>query len=166
MASSFVLSMCGLAESMHQSAPKRPIQGSNMHIVEREPSVEKGSRLEKPRPDRPRAYRLVHAPCVLDEESLQALFDEPLGRAQKEGEDAASKARPGDKRKDPPAHASSNNPSQLTSQLTITLFSTKFEDGKIEYIIRYNRRSRPFYRARALITSEQSRDPTKMKELL
>ncbi|CAA7044047.1 unnamed protein product [Microthlaspi erraticum] len=42
---------------------------------------------------------LVQAPCVLDEESLQALFDEPLGRALKEGEDAASKARPGDKRK-------------------------------------------------------------------
>ncbi|CAA7053224.1 unnamed protein product [Microthlaspi erraticum] len=38
---------------------------------------------------------LVQAPCVLDEESLQALFDEPLGRALKEGEDAASKARPG-----------------------------------------------------------------------
>ncbi|CAA7027608.1 unnamed protein product [Microthlaspi erraticum] len=39
--------------------------------------------------------RLVQAPCVLDEESLQALFDEPLGRALKEGEDVASKARPG-----------------------------------------------------------------------
>ncbi|CAA7041334.1 unnamed protein product [Microthlaspi erraticum] len=58
--------------------------------VERETRVEKGSRLdklklEKPRPERPRADRLVHAPCVLDEESLQAFFDEPLGRALKEG---------------------------------------------------------------------------------
>ncbi|CAA7014530.1 unnamed protein product [Microthlaspi erraticum] len=58
--------------------------------------------------------RLVQAPCVLDEESLQALFDEPLGRALKEGEDVASKARPGDKRKDPPAQAPSVKPSQLT----------------------------------------------------
>ncbi|CAA7051104.1 unnamed protein product [Microthlaspi erraticum] len=58
--------------------------------------------------------RLVQAPCVLDEESLQALFDEPLGRALKEGEDVASKARPGDKRKDPPAQAPSS--SHLSSQ--------------------------------------------------
>ncbi|CAA7037731.1 unnamed protein product [Microthlaspi erraticum] len=106
--------------------------------------------------------RLVQAPCVLDEESLQALFDEPLGRALKEGEDAASKARPGDKRKDPPAQA----PSVKPSQLTMTLFPTKFENGKIEYKIRYKGRSRPFSRAKALVTSEQSRDPTKLKELL
>ncbi|CAA7018060.1 unnamed protein product [Microthlaspi erraticum] len=95
-------------------------------------------------------------------ESLQALFDEPLGRALKEGEDAASKARPGDKRKDPPAQA----PSVKPSQLTMTLFPTKFENGKIEYKIRYKGRSRPFSRAKALVTSEQSRDPTKLKELL
>ncbi|CAA7017878.1 unnamed protein product [Microthlaspi erraticum] len=66
---------------------------------ERGPRIEKPrlerARVEKPRSDRPRAERLVQAPCVLDEESLQALFDEPLGRALKEGEDAASKARPG-----------------------------------------------------------------------
>ncbi|CAA7039474.1 unnamed protein product [Microthlaspi erraticum] len=111
---------------------------------------------------RPRADRLVQAPCVLDEESLQALFDEPLGRALKEGEDVASKARPGDKRKDPPAQA----PSVKPSQLTMTLFPTKFENGKIEYKIRYKGRSRPFSRAKALVTSEQSRDPTKLKELL
>ncbi|CAA7018046.1 unnamed protein product [Microthlaspi erraticum] len=110
----------------------------------------------------PRADRLVQAPCVLDEESLQALFDEPLGRALKEGEDVASKARPGDKRKDPPAQAPSFKPSQLT----MTLFPTKFENGKIEYKIRYKGRSRPFSRAKALVTSEQSRDPTKLKELL
>ncbi|CAA7038425.1 unnamed protein product [Microthlaspi erraticum] len=71
--------------------------------VERGPRIEKPrlerARVEKPRSDRPRADRLVQAPCVLDEESLQALFDEPLGRALKEGEDVASKARPGDKRK-------------------------------------------------------------------
>ncbi|CAA7046321.1 unnamed protein product [Microthlaspi erraticum] len=63
---------------------------------ERGPRIEKPrlerARVEKPRSDRPRADRLVQAPCVLDEESLQALFDEPLGRALKEGEDAASKA--------------------------------------------------------------------------
>ncbi|CAA7029435.1 unnamed protein product [Microthlaspi erraticum] len=67
--------------------------------VERGPRIEKPrlerARVEKPRSDRPRADRLVQAPCVLDEESLQALFDEPLGRALKEGEDVASKARPG-----------------------------------------------------------------------
>ncbi|CAA7038292.1 unnamed protein product [Microthlaspi erraticum] len=66
---------------------------------ERGPRIEKPrlerARVEKPRSDRPRADRLVQAPCVLDEESLQALFDEPLGRALKEGEDVASKARPG-----------------------------------------------------------------------
>ncbi|CAA7045004.1 unnamed protein product [Microthlaspi erraticum] len=111
-------------------------------------------RVERPRSDRPRADRLVQAPCVLDEESLQALFDEPLGSAQKEGEDAASKALVGEKRKDPPAQVSSAKPSQLT----MTLFPTKFENGKIEYKIRYKGRSRPFSRAKALVTSEQSRD--------
>ncbi|CAA7021726.1 unnamed protein product [Microthlaspi erraticum] len=119
-------------------------------------------RVERPRSDRPRADRLVQAPCVLDEESLQALFDEPLGSAQKEGEDAASKALVGEKRKNPPAQVSSAKPSQLT----MTLFPTKFENGKIEYKIRYKGRSRPFSRAKALVTSEQSRDPTKLKELL
>ncbi|CAA7033485.1 unnamed protein product [Microthlaspi erraticum] len=74
------------------------------------PDVAKGTRIEKPRlerprSDRPRADRLVQAPFVLDEESLQALFDEPLVRALKEGEDVASKARPCDKRKDPPVQA-------------------------------------------------------------
>ncbi|CAA7016960.1 unnamed protein product [Microthlaspi erraticum] len=68
----------------------------------------------------------------LDEESLQALFDEPLGSAQKEGEDAASKALVGEKRKNPPAQVSSAKPSQLR----MTLFPTKFENGKIEYKIR------------------------------
>ncbi|CAA7056291.1 unnamed protein product [Microthlaspi erraticum] len=120
------------------------------------------SQVERPRSDRPRADRLVQAPCVLDEESLQALFDEPLGSAQKEGEDAASKALVGEKRKDPPAQVSSAKPSQLT----MTLFPTKFENGKIEYKIRYKGRSRPFSRAKALVTSEQSKDPTKLKELL
>ncbi|CAA7038859.1 unnamed protein product [Microthlaspi erraticum] len=109
--------------------------------VDKEPRVGK---------DKTRADRLVQAPCVLDEESLQALFDEPLGRALKEGEDVASKARPGDKRKDPPAQA----PSVKPSQLTMTLFPTKFENGKIEYKIRYKGRSRPFSRAKALVTSE------------
>ncbi|CAA7038403.1 unnamed protein product [Microthlaspi erraticum] len=56
---------------------------------ERGPRIEKPrlerARVEKPRSERPRADRLVQAPCVLDEESLQALFDEPLGRALKEG---------------------------------------------------------------------------------
>ncbi|CAA7044039.1 unnamed protein product [Microthlaspi erraticum] len=70
---------------------------------ERGPRIEKPrlerARVEKPRSERPRADRLVQAPCVLDEESLQALFDEPLGRALKEGEDVASKARPGIKEK-------------------------------------------------------------------
>ncbi|CAA7014145.1 unnamed protein product [Microthlaspi erraticum] len=110
----------------------------------------------------PRADRLVQASCVLDGESLQALFDEPLGRALKEGEDVASKARLGDKRKDPPAQAPSSKPSQLT----MILFPIKFENGKIEYKIRYKGRSRPFSRAKALVTSEQSRDPSKLKELL
>ncbi|CAA7018974.1 unnamed protein product [Microthlaspi erraticum] len=48
----------------------------------------------------------------------------------------------------------------------MTLFPTKFENGKIEYKIRYKGRSRPFSRAKALVTSEQSRDPSKLKELL
>ncbi|CAA7044055.1 unnamed protein product [Microthlaspi erraticum] len=65
-------------------------------------------------------------------------------------------------KKDPPAQA----PSAKPSQLTMTLFPTKFENGKIEYKIRYKGRSRPFSRAKALVTSEQSRDPTKLKELL
>ncbi|CAA7016485.1 unnamed protein product [Microthlaspi erraticum] len=120
------------------------------------------AQVERPRSDRPRADRLVQAPLCLDEESLQALFDEPLGSAQKEGEDAASKALVGEKRKNPPAQVSSAKPSQLT----MTLFPTKFENGKIEYKIRYKGRSRPFSRAKALVTSEQSRDPTKLKELL
>ncbi|CAA7045023.1 unnamed protein product [Microthlaspi erraticum] len=117
--------------------------------VEKDKGVDKGPRIEKPRlerprlerprSDRPRADRLVQAPCVLDEESLQALFDEPLGSAQKEGEDAASKALVGEKRKNPPAQVSSAKPSQLT----MTLFPTKFENGKIEYKIRYKGRSKP-----------------------
>ncbi|CAA7058945.1 unnamed protein product [Microthlaspi erraticum] len=104
--------------------------------------VERGPRIEKPRLERARV--------------------EKPRRALKEGEDVASKARPGDKRKDPPAQAPSFKPSQLT----MTLFPTKFENGKIEYKIRYKGRSRPFSRAKALVTSEQSRDPTKLKELL
>ncbi|CAA7034589.1 unnamed protein product [Microthlaspi erraticum] len=115
--------------------------------VDKEPrvgkdKVERGPRIEKPRLERARV--------------------EKPRRALKEGEDVASKARPGDKRKDPPAQA----PSVKPSQLTMTLFPTKFENGKIEYKIRYKGRSRPFSRAKALVTSEQSRDPTKLKELL
>ncbi|CAA7044078.1 unnamed protein product [Microthlaspi erraticum] len=68
----------------------------------------------------------------------------------------------GEKRKHPSAQVSSTKPSQLT----MTLFPTKFENGKIEYKIRYKGRSRPFSRAKALVTSEQSRDPTNLKELL
>ncbi|CAA7051113.1 unnamed protein product [Microthlaspi erraticum] len=52
------------------------------------------------------------------------------------------------------------------SQLTMTFVPHQFENGKIEYKIRYKGRSRPFSRAKALVTSEQSRDPTKLKELL
>ncbi|CAA7049950.1 unnamed protein product [Microthlaspi erraticum] len=154
----------GATKVVKERVDKEPRVGKDKD--ERGPRIEKPrlerARVEKPRSDRPRAERLVQAPCVLDEESLQALFDEPLGRALKEGEDAASKARPGDKRKDPPAQA----PSVKPSQLTMTLFPTKFENGKIEYKIRYKGRSRPFSRAKALVTSEQSRDPTKLKELL
>ncbi|CAA7057267.1 unnamed protein product [Microthlaspi erraticum] len=154
----------GATKVVKERVDKEPRVGKDKD--ERGPRIEKPrlerARVEKPRSDRPRADRLVQAPCVLDEESLQALFDEPLGRALKEGEDAASKARPGDKRKDPPAQA----PSVKPSQLTMTLFPTKFENGKIEYKIRYKGRSRPFSRAKALVTSEQSRDPTKLKELL
>ncbi|CAA7031846.1 unnamed protein product [Microthlaspi erraticum] len=153
-----------LHKVVKERVDKEPRVGKDK--VERGPRIEKPrlerARVEKPRSDRPRADRLVQAPCVLDEESLQALFDEPLGRALKEGEDVASKARPGIKEKDPPAQA----PSVKPSQLTMTLFPTKFENGKIEYKIRYKGRSRPFSRAKALVTSEQSRDPTKLKELL
>ncbi|CAA7028515.1 unnamed protein product [Microthlaspi erraticum] len=94
--------------------------------VDRGPRIEKPhlekARVERPRSERPRANRLVQAPCVLDEESLQALFDEPLGSAQKEEEDAASKALVGEKRKNPSAQVSSAKPSQLT----MTFFPTKF----------------------------------------
>ncbi|CAA7033804.1 unnamed protein product [Microthlaspi erraticum] len=134
---------------------------SKSHELQR---IEK-PRLERARVEKPRliGHELIEKhPCVLDEESLQALFDEPLGRALKEGEDVASKARPVIKRKIHqlrPLH-------QKPSQLTMTLFPTKFENGKIEYKIRYKGRSRPFSRAKALVTSEQSRDPTKLKELL
>ncbi|CAA7050040.1 unnamed protein product [Microthlaspi erraticum] len=76
--------------------------------------------------------------------------------------DAASKELVGDKRKDPRAQA----PSSKSSQLTMTLFPTKFENRKIEYKIKYKGRTRPFSRARALITSEQYMDRTKLKELL
>ncbi|CAA7026152.1 unnamed protein product [Microthlaspi erraticum] len=168
---------CGTIESTPLSSKSQEVAKDVKENVEKEPrivknKVEKGSRiekprlerprLEKPRSDRPRADRLVQAPCVLDEESLQALFDEPLRSAQKEGDDAASKALVAEKRKDPPAQASSTK----SSQLTMTLFPTKFENGKIVYKIRYKGRSRPFSRAKALVTSEQSRDPTKLKELL
>ncbi|CAA7056299.1 unnamed protein product [Microthlaspi erraticum] len=136
----------GATKVVKERVDKEPRVGKDKD--ERGPRIEKPrlerARVEKPRSDRPRADRLVQAPCVLDEESLQALFDEPLGRALKEGEDVASKARPGDKRKDPPAQAPSVK----------------------EYKIRYKGRSRPFSRAKALVTSEQSRDPTKLKELL
>ncbi|CAA7049910.1 unnamed protein product [Microthlaspi erraticum] len=92
--------------------------------VDKDQRVDKGPRIEKPRlerprverprSDKPRADRLVQAPCVLNEESLQALFDEPLGSAQKEGEDAASKELVGEKRKDPLAQVAATKPSQLT----------------------------------------------------
>ncbi|CAA7056090.1 unnamed protein product [Microthlaspi erraticum] len=68
----------------------------------------------------------------------------------------------GREKKEPTSSGFLNKPSQLT----MTLFPTKFENGKIEYKIRYKGRSRPFSRAKALVTSEQSRDPTKLKELL
>ncbi|CAA7021402.1 unnamed protein product [Microthlaspi erraticum] len=109
-----------------------------------------------------RPDRLVQAPCDLNEESLQALFNEPLGSAQKEGKDAASKALLGDKRKNPQPQA----PSSKRSQLTLTLFPFKFENGKTEYKIRYKGRTRPFSKSRDLITHEHSKDPTKLKELL
>ncbi|CAA7013694.1 unnamed protein product [Microthlaspi erraticum] len=106
----------GATKVVKERVDKEPRVGKDK--VERGPRIEKPrlerARVEKPRSDRPRADRLVQAPCVLDEESLQALFDEPLGRALKEGEDVASKARPGDKRKDPPAQAPSS--SHLSSQ--------------------------------------------------
>ncbi|CAA7038399.1 unnamed protein product [Microthlaspi erraticum] len=68
----------------------------------------------------------------------------------------------GREKKEPISSGFLNKPSQLT----MTLFPTKFENGKIEYKIRYKGRSRPFSRAKALVTSEQSRDPTKLKELM
>ncbi|CAA7059144.1 unnamed protein product [Microthlaspi erraticum] len=90
-----------LHKVVKERVDKEPRVGKDK--VERGPRIEKPrlerARVEKPRSDRPRADRLVQAPCVLDEESLQALFDEPLGRALKEGEDVASKARPGIKEK-------------------------------------------------------------------
>ncbi|CAA7045929.1 unnamed protein product [Microthlaspi erraticum] len=130
--------------------------------VEKDQRVDKGTRIEKPRlerprlerprSDRPRADRLVQAPCVLDEESLQALFDEPLGSLKKKG------------RMQPQRHLWERK--ERTHQLRFPqqaisahydLVSTKFENGKIEYKIRYKGRSRPFSRAKALVTSEQSR---------
>ncbi|CAA7049250.1 unnamed protein product [Microthlaspi erraticum] len=127
----------GATKVVKERVDKEPRVGKDK--VERGPRIEKPrlerARVEKPRSDRPRADRLVQAPCVLDEESLQALFDEPLGRALKKG------------RMQP-------------------LRQDQFENGKIEYKIRYKGRSRPFSRAKALVTSEQSRDPTKLKELL
>ncbi|CAA7021752.1 unnamed protein product [Microthlaspi erraticum] len=87
----------GATKVVKERVDKEPRVGKDKD--ERGPRIEKPrlerARVEKPRSDRPRADRLVQAPCVLDEESLQALFDEPLGRALKEGEDVASKARPG-----------------------------------------------------------------------
>ncbi|CAA7027616.1 unnamed protein product [Microthlaspi erraticum] len=87
----------GATKVVKERVDKEPRVGKDKD--ERGPRIEKPrlerARVEKPRSDRPRAERLVQAPCVLDEESLQALFDEPLGRALKEGEDVASKARPG-----------------------------------------------------------------------
>ncbi|CAA7057263.1 unnamed protein product [Microthlaspi erraticum] len=132
-----------------------------LHKVDKEPrvvrdKVEKDQRVDKDQGLRNHALRglelrdhdligheligLFKHLVSLMKESLQALFDEPLGSAQKEGEDAASKALVGEKRKNPSA--------------------------QIEYKIRYKGRSRPFSRAKALVTSEQSRDPTKLKELL
>ncbi|CAA7018042.1 unnamed protein product [Microthlaspi erraticum] len=106
----------GATKVVKERVDKEPRVGKDKD--ERGPRIEKPrlerARVEKPRSDRPRAERLVQAPCVLDEESLQALFDEPLGRALKEGEDVASKARPGIKEKDPPAQAPSS--SHLSSQ--------------------------------------------------
>ncbi|CAA7058989.1 unnamed protein product [Microthlaspi erraticum] len=86
----------GATKVVKERVDKEPRVGKDKD--ERGPRIEKPrlerARVEKPRSDRPE-LRLVQAPCVLDEESLQALFDEPLGRALKEGEDVASKARPG-----------------------------------------------------------------------
>ncbi|CAA7029391.1 unnamed protein product [Microthlaspi erraticum] len=81
----------GATKVVKERVDKEPRVGKDKD--ERGPRIEKPrlerARVEKPRSDRPRADRLVQAPCVLDEESLQALFDEPLGRALKEGEDTA-----------------------------------------------------------------------------
>ncbi|CAA7040086.1 unnamed protein product [Microthlaspi erraticum] len=109
--------------------------------VDKEPrfgkdKVDRGPRIEKPRLERAR----VEKPRS-DRQRADRLAQAPC---------------------DPPAQAPSFKPSQLT----MTLFPTKFENGKIEYKIRYKGRSRPFSRAKALVTSEQSRDPTKLKELL
>ncbi|CAA7057474.1 unnamed protein product [Microthlaspi erraticum] len=128
-------------------------------VVKKEPSVrdkveKEGWRRIKelirgPRIEKPRLERLELRDHDLIGHELIDLF-KPLCKTR------------GDKRKDPPAQA----PSAKPSQLTMTLFPTKFENGKIEYKIRYKGRSRPFSRAKALVTSEQSRDPTKLKELL
>ncbi|CAA7053758.1 unnamed protein product [Microthlaspi erraticum] len=139
--------------------------------VEKDKGVDKGPRIEKPRLERPRVERprseghelidlFKHLVCLM-KESLQALFDEPLGRLKKKGRMQPQRHLWGEK-KDPTSSGFLTKPSQLT----MTLFPTKFENGKIEYKIRYKGRSRPFSRAKALVTSEQSRDPTKLKELL
>ncbi|CAA7036952.1 unnamed protein product [Microthlaspi erraticum] len=77
----------GATKVVKERVDKEPRVGKDKD--ERGPRIEKPrlerARVEKPRSDRPRAERLVQAPCVLDEESLQALFDEPLGRALKKG---------------------------------------------------------------------------------
>ncbi|CAA7031610.1 unnamed protein product [Microthlaspi erraticum] len=116
--------------------------------VDKEPRVgkdkdERGPRIEKPRLERARVEK------PRSDRPRAETCSSPLCKTR-------------DKRKDPPAQA----PSVKPSQLTMTLFPTKFENGKIEYKIRYKGRSRPFSRAKALVTSEQSRDPTKLKELL
>ncbi|CAA7050260.1 unnamed protein product, partial [Microthlaspi erraticum] len=104
---------CATIDSTNLSSKSHGATKVVKERVDKEPRVgkdkdERGPRIEKPRLERARVekprligqeLRLVQAPCVLDEESLQALFDEPLGRALKEGEDVASKARPGIKEK-------------------------------------------------------------------
>ncbi|CAA7046352.1 unnamed protein product [Microthlaspi erraticum] len=113
---------CATIDSTNLSSKSHGATKVVKERVDKEPRVgkdkdERGPRIEKPRLERARV--------------------EKPRRALKEGEDAASKARPGDKRKDPPAQA----PSVKPSQLTMTLFPTKFENGKIEYKIRYKGRS-------------------------
>ncbi|CAA7056086.1 unnamed protein product [Microthlaspi erraticum] len=96
------------------------------------------------------------------EKTKELIRDQGLRSHVLRGLEKRSKRRcKAEKRKIPPAQALTK-----PSQLTMTLFPTKFENGKIEYKIRYKGRSRPFSRAKALVTSEQSRDPTKLKELL